>query len=89
MGKEVFIYAPVRASKQKEDLVRQTNCLEKHARKNNWRITGNYKDITSGRNDGRKNLLKMIRDIAKSPPDYIICTFKDTFNNCNTNVIFG
>ncbi len=78
--KEVFIYARVSANKQKEDLRdlrRQISGLEKYALKNNWKITGNYKDIGSGLNDGRKNLLKLIRDIAKSSPNYIICTFKD------------
>lgn len=86
-GKEVFTYARVSANKQKEDLVRQTSGLETYAIKNNWKITGKYKDIASGLNDGRKNLLKMIRDIAKSPPDYIICTFKDRVARFGTRLL--
>jgi len=85
--KEVFIYARVSANKQKEDLRRQISGLEKYALKNNWEITGNYKDIGSGLNDGRKNLLKLIRDIAKSSPDYIICTFKDRVARFGTKLL--
>ena len=73
--KEVFIYARVSASKQKDDLKRQIESLKDHAYNNNWVITGIYKDIASGLNDGRKDLLRMISNIPTKLPDMILCTY--------------
>ncbi len=61
--KEVLIYARVSSSRQKDDLKRQIASLENYARERNWRITGVYKDIASGLNDGRKDLFRMISDL--------------------------
>jgi predicted site-specific integrase-resolvase len=85
--KEVFIYARVSASKQKEDLKRQIDSLENYAENNNWRITGIYKDIASGLNDGRKDLLKMISDIPTKLPDLVLCTYKDRIARFGTRLL--
>ena len=85
--KEVFIYARVSASMQKEDLKRQIDSLENYAANKNWRITGSYKDIASGLNDGRRDLLRIITDIPIKLPDFIICTYKDRVARFGTRLL--
>ncbi len=84
---EVFIYARVSSGRQKEDLKRQIDSLENHAKSRNWKITGIYKDIASGLNDGRKDLLKMISDIPTKLPDYILCTYRDRIARFGTRLL--
>ena len=85
--KEVFIYARVSASKQKEDLKRQIDSLESYAANKNWRITGIYKDIASGLNDRRRDLLRLISDLPIKLPDYVICTYKDRVARFGTRLL--
>ena len=85
--KEVFIYARVSASRQKEDLRRQIVSLEQYAEVNNWRIAGIYKDIASGLNDGRKDLLRMISDLPIVLPDYVLCTYRDRVARFSTRLL--
>ena len=84
---EVFIYARVSASKQKEDLKRQIDSLENYAKSRNWRIAGIYKDIASGLNDGRRDLLRMITDLPTKLPDYVLCTYKDRVARFGTRLL--
>ena len=85
--KEVFIYARVSSARQKEDLKRQISSLENHAKSRNWRITGVYKDIASGLNDGRKDLLKLISDLPTKLPDYVLCTYRDRIARFGTRLL--
>ncbi|MHA1450157.1 MAG: recombinase family protein, partial [Candidatus Hodarchaeales archaeon] len=54
----VLIYARVSSNKQKNDLIRQLETLEKHCRKKGYRIAGIYRDTASGLNDRRPGLLR-------------------------------
>ena len=85
--REVFIYGRVSASKQREDLKRQIEGLENYARDKNLKISGIYKDIASGLNDGRRDLLKMITDIPVKLPDLILCTYKDRIARFGTRLL--
>ncbi len=85
--KEVVIYARVSSGRQKEDLKRQIESLENYARERNWRITGVYKDIASGLNDGRKDLLRMISDLPTKLPDYVLCTYRDRIARFGTRLL--
>ena len=59
-GKKAVVYGRVSSNKQKNDLKRQINNLENYAEKQNIEVIRVYKDIGSGMNDNRKNLLKLI-----------------------------
>lgn len=85
--KQVVIYARVSANKQKEDLKRQVKTLENYAEDNNWKVRRIYKDIASGLNDGRKNLLKLISDLPKAQVDYVLCTYKDRLARFGTRML--
>ena len=85
--KEVFIYGRVSASKQKDDLKRQIESLKSHAYSNNWIVSGIYRDIASGLNDGRKDLLRMISDLPTKLPDFILCTYKDRVARFGTRLL--
>ena len=82
---EVFIYGRVSSSRQKEDLKIQD--LKDHVANNNWSLSGVYKDIGSGLNDNRKGLLKLIRDIPKKMPDYVLCSYKDRVARFGTRLL--
>ncbi len=73
----VAIYARVSSSKQRDDLKRQIELLEKYAKNKGWNVIKIYSDIGSGLNDNRKNLLKLVKDLPTSNLSYIICTYKD------------
>ena len=74
---KVAIYGRVSSGKQREDLSRQIDILKKYASDNNWKVYRVYSDIGSGLNDNRKNLLKLVSDLATSGIKYIICTYRD------------
>ena len=57
-GKKAVVYERVSSNKQKNDL--KINNLENYAEKQNIEVIRVYKDIGSGMNDNRKNLLKLI-----------------------------
>ena len=84
---EVFIYGRVSASKQKDDLKRQIDDLQAYVEEKGWGLTGIYKDIGSGLNDNRKGLLKLIRDIPKKLPDYVLCSYKDRVARFGTRLL--
>ena len=84
---KVFIYGRVSSSRQKEDLKRQIAGLKDYAQENNWKISQVYKDIGSGLNDQRKGLLKLITDLPKKQPKYVLCTYKDRIARFGTNLL--
>ncbi len=71
--KELFIYLRVSSARQKDDLKRQITSLENYAKPTNCKINGVHKDIASGLNDERKNLLKLITDIPPQNCRIIFC----------------
>lgn len=50
-------------------------------------FTRNYKDIASGLNDGRRDLLRMISDLPTKLPDFIICTYRDRLARFGTKLL--
>ena len=84
---KVFIYGRVSSSRQKEDLERQLQGLKDYALENDWKISQVYKDIGSGLNDQRKGLVKLINDLPKKQPKYVLCTYKDRIARFGTNLL--
>ena len=84
---KAVIYGRVSSSRQKEDLERQIQSLKDYAKKMKWKISKIYKDIGSGLNDQRKGLLKLITDLPKKQPNYVLCTYKDRIARFGTNLL--
>jgi putative resolvase len=84
---KVVIYGRVSSSRQKEDLERQIQGLKNYAQEKKWKISKVYKDIGSGLNDQRKGLLKLIADLPKKQPNYIICSYRDRIARFGTNLL--
>ncbi|MCG3218880.1 MAG: recombinase family protein [Candidatus Heimdallarchaeota archaeon] len=61
--------------------------LKDYAQENDWKISQIYKDIGSGLNDQRKGLLKLIKDLPKKQPNYVLCTYKDRIARFGTNLL--
>lgn len=78
-AKNCLIYARVSTKKQKEsgNLDRQTNRLMEYAVKNKFHITNIYKEVASGINENRKELMKLLAEIQKPEVNYLIIEYKD------------
>jgi predicted site-specific integrase-resolvase len=61
--------------------------LKDYALENDWKISQVYKDIGSGLNDQRKGLLKLITDLPKKQPTFVLCTYKDQIARFGTNLL--
>lgn len=83
----IVIYARLSAPKQKEDLQRQIRTLRTYAETRGWEVLRVYKDIDSGINDNRKQLLKLLTDMPTMQPTRILCTYKDRIARFGTKII--
>jgi predicted site-specific integrase-resolvase len=94
---KVVIYARVSSNKQKQDLNRQIQRLEKHCSSKNYKVERVYKEVASGMNDKRRELWKMLN----YNPNLIVIENKDRLTrfgfeylekllskqNCNIEVV--
>ena len=85
LNKLIVIYCRVSSHEKKDDLVRQIDRCLKYSESKGYSITKIYKEIGSGMNDNRTQLIKMLN----SKPDIIIVENKDRltrfgFNYLNT-----
>lgn len=71
------IYARVSTTEQKSDLDHQIQVIEQYMISNGVKVSDVYKDIASGLNDDRKDLNRLISDIAECKIDTVYITFKD------------
>lgn len=81
--KEVCIYARVSSNKQKQDLQRQIKRIEQYCTANGWQIKKTFKEIASGLNDQRPQLIKMINNIDNF--DLIVVEHKDRLTRIGFN----
>ncbi|QUH27165.1 IS607 family transposase [Serpentinicella alkaliphila] len=77
--KNCLIYARVSTKKQQEsgNLDRQINRLMEYAVLNKFHISNIYKEVASGINENRKELIKLLEDIKSSEINYLIIEYKD------------
>lgn len=80
-------YARVSAIKQKEDLKRQQEHLQKFTEEKHWQLVKSYQDIASGLNDNRKGLQRLLKELPVIQPDYLVCSYNDRLARFGTEVI--
>lgn len=73
----VAIYSRVSSSKQKDDLKRQENRLIEYCKTRSYDVVRNYSEISSGLNDTRKQLHRMLDDIREQKITKIVIENKD------------
>lgn len=78
-GKEVAIYGRVSTPKQKKDLENQLSILKQFVNANGYVIKEDYvfSDITSGMNENRKSLNKLLEKIKDGEISKLFITNKD------------
>ncbi|WP_425447377.1 IS607 family transposase, partial [Dethiothermospora halolimnae] len=78
-SKNCLIYARVSTKKQQKsgNLDRQSNRLMEYAIKNKFHIVDIYKEVASGINENRKELIKLLDDIKKPEINYLIIEYRD------------
>lgn len=76
-ARKSVIYARVSTTGQKSDLDHQIQIIEQYMISNGIKVSDVYKDIASGLNDDRKDLNRLISDIAEYKIDTVYITFKD------------
>ena len=93
------IYCRVSNTKQKKDLDKQEQILLDYCNSNGFIINEIYKEISSGMNEDRIQLNKLIDKVLNNEVDTIFITYKDRltrfgykyfenlFNKFNTNIV--
>ena len=76
---KVFIYARVSTKKQADsgNLERQIIRLTEHAVNKNYHIVGIYKEVASGVNENRKELVKLLDQLKENPNSTVLIEYKD------------
>ena len=85
--KIVFGYVRVSAAKQRKELQKQKEQLQKFAKQQGWTMEKMFSDIASGMNEQRKGLQRMLNEVAITSPFAIICTYEDRLARFGTKVI--
>ena len=73
----VLGYARVSATKQKKELLRQQEQLRAFAYHQGWQLKKVFTDITSGMNEQRKGLHRLLNEVVIIHPFAILCTYED------------
>ena len=83
------IYARVSSTRQKKsgDLDRQANTLASYCEGRGFRVSRAYSDVGSGINDGRRGLLKLLRDVARGYHDVVVVNYQDRLSRFGVNII--
>jgi excisionase family DNA binding protein len=78
-SRNCLIYARVSTKKQQQsgNLDRQSNRLMEYAVLNKFHISNIYKEVASGINENRKELMKLLEDIKNPDVNYLIIEYKD------------
>lgn len=77
ISKRVVIYSRVSNTKQKEDLVRQSELLRKYVVSRGDIVASEFSDIASGMNENRKGLNQLVDLVHNCQIDEIVITYKD------------
>ncbi len=52
-----------------------------------YRISGTYRDIGSGLNDGRRGLVQLLMDVARGKHDFVVVSYQDRLSRFGLGVI--
>ena len=85
--KIVFGYARVSAAKQRKELQKQKELVQKFAKQQGWTMEKMFSDIASRMNEQRKGLQILLNEVATTHPFAIICTYEDRLARFGTKVI--
>ena len=88
-SKNYLIYARVSTKKQEEsgNLDRQANRLMEYAITNKYNIISLYKEVASGINENRKELMNLLKEIESEEINYLIIEYKDRLARFGYNYI--
>lgn len=75
--KRVVIYSRVSNTKQKDDLIRQSELLRKYVVSRGDIVLSEFSDIASGMNENRKGLNNLIDLVHNCQIDEVVITYKD------------
>ncbi len=83
------IYSRVSSTRQSLDgeLDRQQATIEAHCAAKGYRVTGTYRDVGSGLNDGRRGLLQLLKDVARGKHDVVAISYQDRLSRFGITVI--
>ncbi len=88
-SRNCLIYARVSTKKQEEsgNLDRQSNRLMEYAITNKYNIISLYKEVASGINENRKELMNLLKEIESEEINYLIIEYKDRLARFGYNYI--
>ncbi len=83
------IYSRVSSTRQSLDgeLDRQQATIAAHCAAKDYRVTGTYRDVGSGLNDGRRGLLQLLKDVARGNHDVVAISYQDRLSRFGITVI--
>jgi len=83
------IYSRVSSTRQNLDgeLDRQQATIAAHCEQKGYRVSGMYKDVGSGLNDGRHGLLQLLKDVARGKHDVVVVSYQDRLSRFGLTVI--
>ena len=84
------IYARVSSTRQKQsgDLDRQASTISSYCEGRGFRVSRVYSDVGSGINDGRRGLMKLLKDVARGHHDVVVVNYQDRLSRFGVNVIW-
>jgi putative resolvase len=82
------VYARVSSVRQKSagDLDRQRENVRTYCEERGYRVSGEYSDVGSGLNDGRRGMLKLLADISRGRHDVVVVNYADRLSRFGMNV---
>ena len=83
------IYSRVSSTRQSLDgeLARQQATIAAHCEVKGYRVSGTYKDVGSGLNDGRHGLLQLLKNVAHGKHDVVVISYQDRLSRFGLTVI--
>ena len=83
------VYSRVSSTRQSLDgeLDRQQSTITAHCEKKGYRVSGRYRDVGSGLNDGRHGLLQLLKDVARGKHDIVVVSYQDRLSRFGLTVI--
>ncbi len=83
------IYSRVSSTRQSLDgeLERQQSTIEAYCHAKGYRVSGTYRDVGSGLNDGRRGLLQLLKDTAQGKHDIVVVSYQDRLSRFGLTVI--
>jgi putative resolvase len=88
-GRRAAIYSRVSSTRQRLDgeLDRQQATIAAHCAARGYHVSGTYRDVGSGLNDGRRGLLQLLKDVARGKHDVVVISYQDRLSRFGITVI--